>query len=116
MLAGSSDMDQEGRGAFQEWPQVEAARPYCKYAARPPSLHAVPFHVEKAVRMATHGRRGVAYIDLPGNLVVDTFDGDYEKMCVIFVCELVIFTAKCPNAPSRPLRRRSTRRLTKRRS
>jgi 2-hydroxyacyl-CoA lyase 1 len=80
VLAGSSDQDQEGRGAFQEWPQVEAARPYCKYAARPPSLAAVPFHIEKAVRTATYGRPGVAYIDLPGNFVVASLEQDYNSV------------------------------------
>ncbi|KAH7693615.1 Thiamine pyrophosphate enzyme, partial [Aphelenchoides avenae] len=55
-IGGSSDLDQDTRGAFQECPQLEAARPYCKHA----------------VRTVLYGRPGAAYIDIPGNLVVST--------------------------------------------
>ncbi|EGI68949.1 2-hydroxyacyl-CoA lyase 1 [Acromyrmex echinatior] len=58
VLGGSCPEDHEGIGGFQEWPQVEASRPYCKYAARPPSVALIPLHVEKAVRLATYGRPG----------------------------------------------------------
>jgi hypothetical protein len=35
LIGGASDFPQDGSGAFQESPQVEFCRPYCKYAARP---------------------------------------------------------------------------------
>lgn len=70
VLAGSTNEDHEGIGGFQEYAQVEASRPYCKYAARPASAALIPLHVEKAVRLATYGRPGVAYLDLPGNLLL----------------------------------------------
>lgn len=57
VIAGSSFQDHEGIGAFQECQQVEASRPYCKYAARPPSISLIPLHVEKAVRLATYGKK-----------------------------------------------------------
>lgn len=69
VLAGSTFQDHEGIGGFQEYPQVDAARLYCKYAARPPNAALIPTHIEKAVRYATYGRPGVSYIDLPGNLL-----------------------------------------------
>lgn len=72
VIAGASFQDHEGIGAFQEFPQVEASRPYCKYAARPPSIPLIPLHVEKAVRLATYGRPGVSYLDFPGNLLLST--------------------------------------------
>lgn len=56
VIAGASFQEHEGLGAFQEFPQVEASRPYCKYAARPPSIPLIPLHVEKAVRLATYGK------------------------------------------------------------
>lgn len=37
-IGGSSDIDQETKGAFQEWPQVESARLACKHVSRPTSL------------------------------------------------------------------------------
>ncbi len=58
VIGGSSDSSQEGLGAFQECPQVEASRLFCKYSARPASLSVIPLHVEKAVRFATYGRPG----------------------------------------------------------
>lgn len=49
--------------------KVELSRPYCKYSARPPSVQLIPQHVEKAFRLTTYGRPGVAYLDFPGNLL-----------------------------------------------
>uniref|UniRef100_A0A1A9ZYI5 2-hydroxyacyl-CoA lyase n=1 Tax=Glossina pallidipes TaxID=7398 RepID=A0A1A9ZYI5_GLOPL len=69
VLGGASNQDHEGIGGFQESPQVELSRPYCKYAARPPTAALIPLHIEKAVRYATYGRPGVSYLDFPGNLL-----------------------------------------------
>lgn len=74
VLGGSCPEDHEGIGGFQEWPQVEASKPYCKYAARPPTASLIPLHVEKAVRLATYGRPGVAYLDLPATLLTQNVD------------------------------------------
>ncbi|XP_070168725.1 2-hydroxyacyl-CoA lyase 1 isoform X1 [Polyergus mexicanus] len=74
VLGGSCPEDHEGIGGFQEWPQVEASRPYCKYAARPPSATLIPMHVEKAVRLATYGRPGAIYLDLPATLLTQNVD------------------------------------------
>lgn len=69
VIAGSTFQDHEGIGGFQEYPQVDASRLYCKYAARPPNVESIPTHIEKAVRYSTYGRPGVAYLDFPGNLL-----------------------------------------------
>lgn len=69
VIGGATSEDHEGIGGFQEYPQVDVSRPYCKYAARPPSAALIPLHVEKAVRYATYGRPGVSYLDFPGNLL-----------------------------------------------
>ncbi|KAL6259839.1 hypothetical protein P5V15_009749 [Pogonomyrmex californicus] len=74
VLGGSCPEDHEGIGGFQEWPQVEASRPYCKYAARPPSAALIPLHVEKAVRLSIYGRPGAAYLDLPATLLIQNVD------------------------------------------
>lgn len=58
VIGGSCAQDHEGIGGFQEWPQVESSKPYCKYAVRPPSAVLIPLHVEKAVRNSTYGRPG----------------------------------------------------------
>ena len=69
MIGGSSDTSQEGLGAFQECPQVEASRLFCKYSARPANVNVIPLHVEKAVRSTLYGRPGAAYLDFPGDLL-----------------------------------------------
>ncbi|XP_075980200.1 2-hydroxyacyl-CoA lyase isoform X2 [Anticarsia gemmatalis] len=80
VIAGSCPQDHEGIGGFQEWPQVESSRLYCKYAARPPSARLIPLHVEKAVRLASAGRPGVAYLDMPGTLLMSEADEDKVPM------------------------------------
>nr|CAB3251759.1 2-hydroxyacyl-CoA lyase 1 [Phallusia mammillata] len=87
VVGGSSDEDQQCMGAFQEFPQVEACRQYSKFSARPTSLGAIPLVVEKAVRMATYGRPGACYIDIPGNFV-----NEVEK------CN-IRFPSKCERPP-----------------
>lgn len=72
VIAGSTFQDHEGIGGFQEYPQIDAVRIYCKYAARPPTIESIPMHVEKAVRLSTYGSPGVAYLDLPGNFLSPT--------------------------------------------
>lgn len=74
MIGGSSDLELDNRGAFQEFAQVDAARPYCKHVSRPVSVQAIPQHVEKAVRTALYGRPGAVYLDIPGNLVLETVE------------------------------------------
>ncbi|KAK6732866.1 hypothetical protein RB195_016939 [Necator americanus] len=70
-IGGSSDVDQENRGAFQEWPQTESARLCCKHA----------------VRECMYGRPGAVYIDMPGNLVLSTMEEDQiPSVYKLFVC------------------------------
>ncbi|KAJ8681679.1 hypothetical protein QAD02_017471 [Eretmocerus hayati] len=76
VLGGSCPQDHEGIGGFQECNQVEASRAYCKYAARPPSASLIPLHVEKAVRLATYGRPGAAYLDLPATILKQSVDAN----------------------------------------
>ncbi|KAG2171422.1 hypothetical protein INT43_009083 [Umbelopsis isabellina] len=76
LLAGSSDTDQIGMGAFQELDQVEACKPYTKYATRPASLGAIPFSIEKALRTAGYGRPGACYVDLPADFIQASIPDD----------------------------------------
>ena len=69
LIGGSSDMGQGGMGAFQEAPQVEAARPFVKYAAKIDRVERIPYFVEQAVRISMYGRPGPVYLDLPGDII-----------------------------------------------
>jgi 2-hydroxyacyl-CoA lyase 1 len=74
LLAGSSDISQHGMGAFQEAPQVEAARPFCKYAAEVDRIDRIPYFIEQAVRTSIYGRPGPVYLDLPGDIISGKVD------------------------------------------
>ena len=76
LLGGANDSFQNGQGAFQEAPQVESARPYVKYAARPDRIERLPYYVEQAVRTSIYGRPGATYIDLPNDLIVGKTEED----------------------------------------
>ncbi len=80
LIGGSSDARQRGMGAFQETPQVEAARPFVKYAVQVDRVERIPYFVEQAVRMSMYGRPGPVYLDLPGDII----DGTVEEEAVRF--------------------------------
>jgi 2-hydroxyacyl-CoA lyase len=80
LLSGANGSDQMGRGAFQEAPQLEAARPFVKYAMRPETPSRLPFYVEQAIRTSIYGRPGPAYLDL----VDDVISGLVEEESVSF--------------------------------
>jgi len=69
LLGGASNSYQEGRGAFQEAPQVELARIYSKYTARPDQPSRIPFYCEQAVRTSINGRPGAVYLDFPDDML-----------------------------------------------
>ena len=88
LIGGANDSYQNGQGAFQEAPQIEAARPFVKYAARPDSIARLPFFVEQAVRQTIYGRPGAAYLDLSGDIITGTVAE-----------EDLHFPARCPEPP-----------------
>ncbi len=88
LIGGASDTYQEGGGAFQEAPQVEAARLFTKYSARPDSVRRIPYFVEQAVRTTISGRPGAAYLDLPDDMITGSVDESE-----------VAFPPRCPEPP-----------------
>ena len=88
LLGGASNSYQEGMGAFQEAPQVELARIYSKYSARPDSPSRIPFYCEQAVRTAINGRPGATYLDFPD----DFLSAQIEE-------SEVSIPERCPDAP-----------------
>jgi 2-hydroxyacyl-CoA lyase 1 len=69
LLGGANDISQNGMGAFQECPQVEAARPFVKYAHQVDSVDRIPYYIEQATRISMYGRPGATYLDLPGDII-----------------------------------------------
>lgn len=74
LISGASDTYQNGLGAFQEAPQMDAARPFVKYAARPDRIARVPFYIEQAVRTSMYGRPGAVYLDVPADILSSQID------------------------------------------
>ncbi|PIK33798.1 putative 2-hydroxyacyl-CoA lyase 1 isoform X1, partial [Apostichopus japonicus] len=85
VIGGSSDSDQEGMGAFQEFPQVESARLCTKFTARPSSIAQIPFYIEKAFRVSMYGRPGACYLDFPGDMINGSVSNNdvrfFPKVC-----------------------------------
>ncbi len=88
LFGGANDSYQNEQGAFQEAPQIEAARPFVKLSTRPDRLSRVPGYIEKAVRTALYGRPGAVYVDLPNDIISDRIDE-----------QDVVWPARCPDAP-----------------
>ncbi len=80
LLGGANDSYQNGQGAFQEAPQVESARPWTKYAARPDRTRRLPYYIEQAVRSSIYGRPGATYIDLPNDIILGEIEEDELQM------------------------------------
>lgn len=68
LLSGSADANLDGSGSFQECPQVDAARKFTKYAARPSDPGMIPYIIEQAIRTSIYGTPGPVYVDLPVRL------------------------------------------------
>ena len=84
LLGGANDRYQNGQGAFQECPQVEAARPFTKYSAEIDAAHRAPFYVEQAVRTSIYGRPGASYLNLTNDVLtaqVDEADAEFPPRC-----------------------------------
>ncbi|SMR52779.1 unnamed protein product [Zymoseptoria tritici ST99CH_1E4] len=74
VLAGSSETHNAGRGAFQEVDAITLLSPIAKLAVRPPSPELIPTFIKDAYRAAWFGRPGVAFVDLPANLILGHHD------------------------------------------
>jgi 2-hydroxyacyl-CoA lyase 1 len=72
-LAGSSESNLTGKGAFQELDAVSFLNPHTKLAVRPSSKE--PEAIADAIRRAYHtcwaGRPGPTFVDLPADLIMD---------------------------------------------
>jgi len=74
-IAGSSELEQDGLGAFQEslppqggaQMQLQYVVPVCKYSVKATEIERIPFFVEQAVRYAKNGRPGATYVEIAGD-------------------------------------------------
>ena len=76
VLGGSSALDISGRGGFQEIDQLKMMEPCVKWSARVHHASRMPEMLDKAIRMATAGKPGPVYLDLPADVLLDEVDID----------------------------------------
>jgi 2-hydroxyacyl-CoA lyase 1 len=69
LIGGSSNQALNHMGDFQAAPQVELARPFCKWVGQAERIELIPRYIATAVRTAISGRPGPAYLDLPGDII-----------------------------------------------
>ncbi len=80
VISGSADQPLEHRGAFQDAPQIEAARPFCKWVGRARRVEDIPRLIAEAIRHAWHGRPGPVYLDIPADVIDGMTDEDALHM------------------------------------
>jgi thiamine pyrophosphate-dependent acetolactate synthase large subunit-like protein len=73
-FGGASSVGTFGTGAFQEVDQLEIMRPVTKWAERVYDTHRIPEYIDRAFAMATSGRPGPVYLDLPGDVLYGAAD------------------------------------------
>jgi acetolactate synthase-1/2/3 large subunit len=69
LIAGASDYAYAGRGNFQDFDQVTAARPIWKYAQVVETAEKIAFHVHAAIAAAVSGRPGPVHLTIPMNVL-----------------------------------------------
>ena len=69
LMSGHTEIDQLGRGGFQELKQVEMAAPVTKASWMATNTATVGMDVAKAIRLATSGRPGPVHLSLPSDVL-----------------------------------------------
>lgn len=59
-----------GKGAFQELNQVQAVKPFTKYAGQAKSAAEIPAVLKAAIQAAVSGRPGPSYVDIPSDVLM----------------------------------------------
>ena len=82
LIGGAANVALSARGDFQDAPQVEAAKPFVKWADQARDVRLIPRLIAQAVRVAINGRPGPVYLDLPGDVIdakVDEAEVQWEE-------------------------------------
>lgn len=73
-VVGDTHRDHSWKNMTQESRQVDTLRPVCKELIRVEAIHRIPELVRRAFAVATTGRPGPVVIDVPEDIMHDTFD------------------------------------------
>src|SRR5258705_5556131 len=88
-ISGSSDraiidLQQED---YEELDQMNAAKPYAKAAYRVDRVEDIGIGLARAIRAAVSGRPGGVYLDLPGDVLAATLDGETGARSLVHVVD-----------------------------
>src|SRR5258705_4620080 len=88
-ISGSSDraiVDLQ-QGDYEELDQMNAAKPYAKAAYRVDRVEDIGIGLARAIRAAVSGRPGGVYLDLPGDVLAATLDGETGARSLVHVVD-----------------------------
>jgi acetolactate synthase I/II/III large subunit len=71
LLGGAAPLNQQGRGALQEMEQVALLRPITKWSIAIHETARIPELLTQAIRMATSGRPGPVFVELPFDILIN---------------------------------------------
>jgi 2-hydroxyacyl-CoA lyase 1 len=69
VLGGRRPLSMQGMGSFQDLDAIPIFNTITKWSALVESTSSIPFYLERAFRIATSGRPGPVYLDLPEDVV-----------------------------------------------
>ena len=72
VLGSSASTLKEGKGAFQETPQIDMFRPITKWSFRLPSSDRAAWTLRRAFSIASNGKPGPVYLDVPFDVGITT--------------------------------------------
>ena len=76
LLGGTGELNRRNRGDFQDAPQLEAAKPFCKWSAMVEDPRQLPYYVHTAIHNMMNGRPMPVYLDLPSSVITGTAEED----------------------------------------
>ena len=76
LIGGSSSQALNHMGDFQAAPQVDLAKPFCKWVGQAERIELIPRYIATAVRHSISGRPGPVYLDLPGDVIASSLEED----------------------------------------
>jgi oxalyl-CoA decarboxylase len=106
LISGSSEratVDLQ-QGEYEELDQMNAAKPYAKAAYRVDRVEDIGIGLARAIRAAVSGRPGGVYLDLPGDVLAATLDGESAARSLVRVVDAAPRQLPAPESLERALK------------
>ena len=76
VFSGNVPLSVMGTNAFQECPAVEITKPVTKWSYCVKDVNELPYVVDEAFKVSTHGKKGSVHIDLPKCVLVSKYESN----------------------------------------